>query len=65
MKNGLYEKRLCSAEGETIFLLNSTDTAKVVQIQEKGYLVEGSCKLESGTLTIPPLTVAVFVANRI
>ena len=61
VKNGLYEKRLCSKEGEMIFLFNATDTEKTVRIEERGYLVDGAGKFENGILTIPPRAVTIFI----
>ena len=64
VKNGLYEKRLCSKECEMIYLFNSADTEKSVRIEENGYLLEGVGIFEDGILTIPPQAVTILAIKN-
>ena len=64
VKNEIYEKRLEKDGTEIIFIFNSSDDEKSIEIKENAVSVGGSGKLEGNLLVVPAKSTAFVVAKK-
>jgi hypothetical protein len=64
VKGEVYEKRLEKDGTEIIFIFNSSEEEKRIEIAENAVSVGGSGALEGKTLVVPAKTTAYVIAKK-